>query len=30
LTLTGLQYEEIKRILARVGKEPCPDVIIFI
>jgi len=30
LTLTGLQYEEIKRIFARVRREPCPDVIIFI
>jgi len=26
----GLQYEEIKGVFARVGKEPCSDVIIFI
>ena len=30
LTRTCLQHQQIERIFAWVGEEPCPDVIIFI
>ena len=30
LTQTSLRPQQIKGVIARVGEEPCPDVIIFI